>query len=462
MSLLPFRHPHEHNRRTDRIQKMRLELASINVAPKDGGRYPSRHAKSWSVLVVEELHQLCTVDRRIELHRGRDGVQPAVITYGRHSAVRASSRSPVEFCLIVRLCLKPNHTTVRGSLMSGAALGHRDHAAVRSHRDHAAVRGSFMPAAIHITFTLAHVSQLPFAATSNPSPFATHSGMPPSVAWPSGQPKIPNVPLGLLISYEGMSWHPESASECSPEPALFQELTESTPEPAPFQELTESAPEPTPFRELTESAPEPAPFQELTESTPEPTPFRELTESAPEPAPFWELTESTPEPAPFQELTESTPEPAPFQELTEPAPVQELTESAPEPTPFRELTESTPEPAPFQELTESTPEPAPFQELTEPAPVQELTESAPEPAPFQELTERPLEPELPDYPPDCIFPNIFFLGGGGGGLYSHDHSGWVEATDSPDPPWPSDLIPLTRHGRRIPLTRPGGLLCHAK
>ncbi len=70
------------------------------------------------MLVVEELHQLRAVDRRIELHRGRDGVQPAVITYGCHSAVRASSRSSVEFCLIVRLCLKPNHTAVRGSLMS--------------------------------------------------------------------------------------------------------------------------------------------------------------------------------------------------------------------------------------------------------------------------------------------------------------------------------------------------------
>ncbi len=90
---------------------------------------------------------------------------------------------------------------------------------------------------------VAHVSQLPFAAISNPSPFATYSGPPPSAAWPSSQPTIPNVPLGLLINYEGMSWHPESASECSPEPAPFRELTESTPEPAPSRELTESMPE---------------------------------------------------------------------------------------------------------------------------------------------------------------------------------------------------------------------------
>ncbi len=41
-----------------------------------------------AVLVVKKLHQFRTVDRRIGFHRGRSGVQPMVITCGRHSAVR--------------------------------------------------------------------------------------------------------------------------------------------------------------------------------------------------------------------------------------------------------------------------------------------------------------------------------------------------------------------------------------
>ncbi len=149
-----------------------------------GGRYPSRHAESWSVLVIEELHQLRTVDRRIEFHRGRDGVQPAVITCGCHSAVRATSRSPVEFCLIVRLCLKPNHTAIRGSRMSTSVLGHRDHAAVRSsfvpiairgHRDHAAIRSSFVPIAIrgHRDHAAVRSSFVPIAIRGSRKP-ASH------------------------------------------------------------------------------------------------------------------------------------------------------------------------------------------------------------------------------------------------------------------------------------------------
>ncbi len=76
-----------------------------------GGRYPSRHAESWSELVIEEIHQLRTVDRRIELYRGRDGVWPTVITCGCRSAVRATSHSPVELRLNYRRWLRTRHAS---------------------------------------------------------------------------------------------------------------------------------------------------------------------------------------------------------------------------------------------------------------------------------------------------------------------------------------------------------------
>ncbi len=138
------------------------------------------------MLVIEELHQLRSVDRRIELHRGRDGVQPAVITCVCHSAVRATSRSPVEFCLIVRLCLKPNHTAIRSSLTSAAPL----------------CPSPFVATTI----------TLPSAAPLCPSPFVAHLS-PPATASP---PTDTYVPLGLLVAYEGMSWSP------APEPAPRQ------------------------------------------------------------------------------------------------------------------------------------------------------------------------------------------------------------------------------------------------